>query len=104
MGMSVSPSATSKQKKELLERQSAHIADLLMKEKIAHETGMNQSDTFKSSDIIGDNIDITRSPSQMSVELALVFTCWFTKEGNKSACLYQIWRIATFLTGITYII
>jgi hypothetical protein len=35
-----------------------------MKEKIAHETGMNQSDTFKSSDIIGDNIDITRSPSE----------------------------------------
>jgi hypothetical protein len=49
MGMSVSPSAASKQKKELLERQSAHIADLLMKEKIAHESGMNQSDTFKSS-------------------------------------------------------
>ena len=31
--MSVSPSAASKQRKELLERQSAHIADLLVKEK-----------------------------------------------------------------------
>ena len=63
--MSVNPSTASQQKTKLLERQSAHIADLLVKGEITHETGMNQSDTFK---LIGDNIGITRSPSQMSVD------------------------------------
>jgi hypothetical protein len=89
MGMSVSPSAASKQKKELLERQSAHIADLLMKEKIAHETGMNQSVTFKSSDIIGDNIDITRSPSQMSVDRKRKSWHWFLLVGLQKRVINQ---------------
>lgn len=68
MGLCISPSRTSIQKKVLLQRQNEHNDNLVLNEKKAYENGTGMNQTYKSGDIIGDNIDITRSPSQMSID------------------------------------
>ncbi|KAK3086018.1 hypothetical protein FSP39_012234 [Pinctada imbricata] len=71
--MSISVSATRKGQQNLLERQKKHISNLL-------ENELSTQNTCKS-DIIGDNIDILRSPSQMSVEKKRQSWHWFLLVG-----------------------
>lgn len=72
MGICVSGSSSAKQKQKLLSRQQQHVERLLKDE--ASDEPESQS---KSSDIIGDNIDITRNPSQMSVDRKRQSWHWF---------------------------
>lgn len=62
LGVRVSSSTMSKQKQRFLQRQKDKIGTLMLKEKEElEESGKN--DYQISCDIIGDNVDITRSPS-----------------------------------------
>jgi len=81
MGLCISPSRTSIQKKVLLQRQNEHIDNLMLNEKKAYENGTGMNQTYKSGDIIGDNIDITRSPSQMSIDRRRKSWHWFLLVG-----------------------
>lgn len=66
----MSTSAAAKQQQELLKRQMQHIEKLMLQERAEIEkSGMKASPvSVQSSDIIGDNIDISRNPLQMSVD------------------------------------
>lgn len=70
MGICVISSAASKHKQQLLERQAENIESLMLREK----TGMSH---VQCSDIIGDNIDISRNPSQMSKDRRRKSWHWF---------------------------
>ena len=61
---------------------------------------MNQSDTFKSSDIIGDNIDITRCPSQMSVVRKRKSWHWFLLFGLQKRVINRDLDDSTPITDI----
>lgn len=86
LGVCVSSSAMSKQKQRLLQRQKEKIGTLMLKEKEElEESGKNDSQI--SCDIIGDNIDITRSPSQMSVDRKRQSWHWFLLVGLQKRVL-----------------
>lgn len=70
LGLCVSTSSAAKQLLELLKRQMQHIEKLMLQERAEIEkSGMKTSSvSVQSSDIIGDNIDISKNPSQMSVD------------------------------------
>lgn len=70
MGICVSSSAASKHKQQLLERQAENIESLMLREK----TSMSH---VQCSDIIGDNINISRNPSQMSEDRRRKSWHWF---------------------------
>jgi hypothetical protein len=82
----VSSSATSKKKKSLLQRQAANIENIILKEKKAlEESGENNGQA--SCDIIGDNIDICRTPSQMSIDRKRQTWHWFLLVGLQKRVL-----------------
>lgn len=82
----MSSSAASKQKKKLIQRQKEKIACLMLKEKEALENeGMVEN--CNSSDIIGDNIDISRNPSQMSKDRKRQSWHWFLLIGLQKRVL-----------------
>lgn len=85
MGLCVSASAGSKKKRHLLERHNEKVSLLMLKEKESLEKGTVESNS--SSDIIGDNIDLTRSPSQMSVDRRRKSWHWFLLIGLKKRVL-----------------
>lgn len=86
MGLCVSSSAASKQKQNLVQRQKDKIGELMLKEKDSLEkTGTVQD--HKSSDIIGDNIDLNRSPSQMSIDRRRKSWHWFLLVGLQKRVL-----------------
>jgi hypothetical protein len=64
---------------------------------------MNQSDTFKSSDIIGDNIDMTRSPSQMSVDRKRKSWHWFLLVGLQKRVINQDLDDSTPIADINHV-
>lgn len=70
LGLCVSTSSAAKQQQELLKRQMQHVKKLMLRERAKIEkSGMKTSSvSVQSSDIIGDIIDISRNPSQMSVD------------------------------------
>jgi hypothetical protein len=75
MGLSVSPSAAAKKKADLAEFQNEHIKSTVINEKTELETlGTND---VNSSDIIGDNFDISKSPSNMSKDKQRKSLHWF---------------------------
>lgn len=69
----MSSSAASKMKQAIIQRQTENIGNLTLKEKERRGAAEN----CKSSDIIGDNIDISRKPSQMSVDRRRQSWHWF---------------------------
>lgn len=77
MGMCVTASSSAKRKHHLLSRQQQHIKRLLTEPVMEDEQITGTHQFSKSSDFIGDNIDITRSPSQMSVERRRQSWHWF---------------------------
>jgi len=82
----VSSSVASKMKHKLIQRQTENIDNLMLKEKEALErTGA--AENCKSSDIIGDNIDISRKPSQMSVDRRRQSWHWFLLVGLQKRVL-----------------
>ncbi|XP_021373030.1 uncharacterized protein LOC110463019 isoform X2 [Mizuhopecten yessoensis] len=102
LGVCVSTSAVSKMKKELQEHQRKHIEDLLIKEKNALESKnmepasqtdrgeKPQDETMKrnkSCDIIGDNVDISRSPSKMTKDKRRQSWHWFLLVGVEKRVL-----------------
>lgn len=79
----MSTSAAAKQQQELLKQQMQHIEKLMLQERAKIEkSGMKASSvSVQSSDIIGDNIDISRNPSQMSVDRRRKSWHWFLLVG-----------------------
>lgn len=83
MGLCVFSSAASfgqvLDKQQLLDQQAENIKCLMLKEKFELEkTGMSH---VQCSDIIGDNIDISRNPSQMSKDRRRKSWHWFLLVG-----------------------
>ena len=88
LGLSVTPSVAFNQKKKMLQRQTVKIGNLMLKEKEEIEkSGTCMTENQMSSDIIGDNIDLSRSPSQMSVEKRRKSWHWFLMVGLQKRVL-----------------
>lgn len=66
LGLSVSSSAAAKKKVDLAEYQNEHINSTVINEKRVLETSGTRD--LKTSEIIGDNFDISKCPSNMSKE------------------------------------
>lgn len=88
LGLSVTPSAAFNQKKKMQQRQTVKIGNLMLKEKEEIEkSGTCMTENHMSSDIIGDNIDLSRSPSQMSIEKRRKSWHWFLMVGLQKRVL-----------------
>ena len=91
MGLCVGAKAAAKKRIQLQESQKDHIKDLVLQElqNLKQTQGNTESsklpadslDHSKSSQIIGDNIDITRNPSKMSKERQRKSWHWFLLVG-----------------------
>lgn len=79
MGMCVTAYSSAKRKHHLLSRQQQHIKRLLTEPVKEDEQITGTHQLRKSSDIIGDNIDVTRSPTQMSVDRKQQNWHWFLR-------------------------
>ncbi|XP_041357523.1 LOW QUALITY PROTEIN: uncharacterized protein LOC121374491 [Gigantopelta aegis] len=78
LGLCVSTSATAVRKKALQQKQMEDVSSLMSEEKKHCESFPGTSiHTLQSADIIGDNIDISRTPSQMSVDRRNKSFHWF---------------------------
>ena len=94
MGLCVGAKAAAKKRIQLQESQKDHIKDLVLKElqDLKQTQGNTESgklpadslDYSKSSQIIGDNIDITRNPSKMSKERQRKSLHWFLLVGDEN--------------------
>ena len=82
----MSLSAASKQKQKLVQTQTEKIESLMLKEKEDLEKS-GKSDSEISCDIIGDNIDLNRSPSQMSIDRKRQSWHWFLLVGLQKRVL-----------------
>ena len=90
LGLSVSSSALSKKRAQLEDSQKDHIQKLMLDEKRQDEDSFQETigkssgqceTLIKSSQIIGDNVDITRNPSQMSKDRQRKSWHWFLLVG-----------------------
>lgn len=77
--MCVTTSSLTKRKRHLLSRQQQQIKRLLTEPVMEDEQITGTHQLRKSSDIIGDSIDVTRSPSQMSVDRKQQNWHWFLR-------------------------
>lgn len=77
IGFSVSASSVAKKKSDLLEQQKILIDQLLLKEKRHYEDNESEANTISSSDIIGDNFDISINPSHMTKDKQRKSLHWF---------------------------
>ena len=86
--MCVSSSAADKKKTDLTKRQEAHIDKLMDTEKDEYETSTSRPES-KSSDIIGDNVDINRHPAKMTKEKRTKSWHWFLEIGLQQRVLFE---------------
>ena len=78
LGLCVSSSAAAKKKVDLAECQEDHIKSTVLNEKkVLEENPGTYASGLKTTDIIGDNFDIVKSPSQMSKEKQRKSWHWF---------------------------
>ncbi|XP_069105154.1 uncharacterized protein [Argopecten irradians] len=89
LGLCVSASATAKKKADLMKRQQSHIEQLVITEKKAYEEKTGE-DTMLTSDIVGDNFDISKSPSHMSKEKQRKSFHWFMLVGLQKRVLSNV--------------
>lgn len=75
LGLSVSSSAAAKKKVDLAEYQNEHINSTVINEKRVLETSGTRD--LKTSEIIGDNFDISKCPSNISKEKQRKSLHWF---------------------------
>ena len=76
----MSASAAAKKKSDLISRQKSHMEQMVLAEKRLHEENPGE-EIRVSSDIIGDNFDISKSPSHMSKEKQRKSWHWFMMVG-----------------------
>ena len=84
LGLCVCATAAAKKKIQLQESQKGHVLKVMQPQDNNNEPGKlpaETSDSVKSSQIIGDNVDITRTPSKMSKERQRKSWHWFLLVG-----------------------
>lgn len=90
LGLCVSATAATKKKVDLMAKQDKHVEQLVVAEKKVCEANTGEDSTsvhVMSSDIVGDNFDISKSPSHMSKEKQRQSWHWFMLVGLQKRVL-----------------
>ena len=99
LGLSVSTTSVSNTKAKFERKQQKHIHSLLVQEKLYLEH--KSEEVGFSSDIIGDNLDLNRSPAKMSTERKRKSWHWFLMIGLKRRILNPLLDDETPICEIT---